>query len=231
MAKQTGSYGIVNQFPDLHASPSSQFSCIPLTESMAEQAARLYTEVFLADEPTTRHHAPDPEFFLTHARFYVRSLAGKQLSFLVRDDTTRELAGFIFCVDMTDDPKSEGASMEEFLAYFKETVAIIDELEGRYLTVKEIRSGSVLHIFQIGVSRKDRGCGIAQALIHRVLADARERGFRQVIADCTGPVSRRAFEQCGFAQAGYIPYETFSHNGARFFTGIDGGISLMTRDV
>jgi ribosomal protein S18 acetylase RimI-like enzyme len=233
MAGKTGHSGNGIHVPD--PEPGLSFSkkpvCVPLTESYVESAARLYTEVFLADEPTSHRHALDPALFLPYARFYVGSLVRKDLSFLIRDDTTNELAGFIFCFDLTDDPENEGAVMVEFIAHFKEAVAMIHELEDRHINLKEIEAGSVLHIFQIGVSREYRETGIARAMIHRVLAHARERGFRQVIADCTSPASKRVFERCGFSELGFSPYEAFSMDGVWFFTGLPGGISLMVKNI
>jgi len=71
----------------------------------------------------------------------------------------------------------------------------------------------------------------ALSLIRRVLAHARDFGYRQVIADCTHAASRRSFETCGFHEAGFLSYETFSVDGIRYFAGLDGGISLMVRDL
>jgi len=217
--------------PDPRSSLMSQPVCFPLTESDVESAARLYTEVFLTDEPTSHRHALDPALFLPYARFYINSLVRKDLSFLSRHETTNELAGFIFSFDLTDDPENEGAVMVEFIAHFKEAVAMIHELEDRHLNREEIKAGSVLHIFQIGVSRQFRETGIARAMIQRVLAHAWQRGFRQVIADCTSPDSKRVFEQCGFSEMDFSPYEAFSINGIRFFAGLDGGISLMVKNI
>lgn len=205
-------------------------ACALLTESDADDAARLYTETFLADEPTTCRRAPDPVMFLHYGTLYARSLAGKNLSFIARD-TTCEPAGFIFCVDLADDLPAEWVWMTEFLAQFPEAVAMLTGLEDRYLDRAEIRPGSVLHIYQIGVGRKFRGNGFATALIRRALSHARDRGYRQAIADCTHAASRRSFEACGFREAGFSSYESFSMNGVRYFAGLEGGISLMVKDL
>jgi ribosomal protein S18 acetylase RimI-like enzyme len=210
---------------------SDRVLCHPLTKSNADDAARLYADTFLSDEPTTHHRAPDPSLFLYYGTLYARSLSGKHLSFIARDARTLEVAGFIFCVDLTDDLVAEGTWMVEFLAQFPEAVAMLTELEDRYFNRAGIAPGAVLHIYQIGVDRKFRGAGIAPALIHRALAHARDRGYRQVIADCTHAASRRSFEKCGFLEAGVLSYEAFSVNGVRYFSGLDGGISLMVRDV
>ncbi|MDV2482792.1 GNAT family N-acetyltransferase [Methanoculleus sp. Wushi-C6] len=204
---------------------------LPFKTADVEEAARLYTDVFIADEPTTHRHAPDPEIFLPYARRYAEFLAGKELSHIARDSRTGEIAGFIFCLDLTGDLAAEGATMAEFLAQFRETVEMIDELEEQYIERDRIAAGTVLHVFQIGVARPYRGRGLAQAMIRHALLSARRRGFSRAVADCTGPASRRAFERCGFVQAGHLPYDSFSRNGVAFFLGIDGGISLMVGEI
>jgi ribosomal protein S18 acetylase RimI-like enzyme len=210
---------------------SESVLCHPLTESDAGGAARLYADTFLSDEPTTHRRAPDPVLFLHYGTLYARSLAGKQLSFIARDARTPDPAGFIFCVDLTDDLVAEGAWMAEFLAQFPEAVAMLTELEDRFFNRADIVPGSVMHIYQIGVDRRYRGTGIARDLIRRALAHARDRGYRQAVADCTHMASRRSFEACGFREAGFLSYETFSINGVRYFAGLEGGISLMVRDL
>jgi len=207
------------------------FAILPLTYENASAAARLYADVFLHDEPTTRHHALDPDTFLPLADFYVRTLVEKQLSFVAMDKTTGELVGFIFAFDMTHDPASDGEPMVRLIESFCNTVVMIDELEDRHLNRTGIVPGSVLHIFQIGTARNHRGAGIAPALIRSLLYHAKERGFRSAIADCTGPVSKSVFECCGFVERGHFPYADFRNMGGAFFSGLPGGISLLIRDL
>lgn len=204
---------------------------VPLTAADGEAAARLYTRVFLEDEPTSRRRALDPARFLPYARVYVRWLTGRGLSFLARDAITGELLGFIFCFDFTDDPGQESPELQEFILHFREAVAMIEELESRHFCRETVRPGSVLHVFQIGVERKARKGGTARAMIRRALIHAGERGFRQAVADCTGAGSQRVFEQCGFFFKGFSSYESFSRDGTCFFSGLEGGISLMVRDL
>jgi len=211
--------------------PSRDLDCIPLTLSNADEAACVYRDVFLADEPTTHTRSPDPARFLHYGRLYTRFLAGKNLSFLARDELTHGPVGFIFCVDMTWALEDAGEWATLIQEDFREVMTMINELEDRYINLAETTPGSVLHIFQVGVDRKHRGHGIAQFLIHQALGNAREHGFRQAVADCTSRYSRRCFEQCGFHEAGFSSYEEFSLDGNRFFAGCEGGIYLMMRDI
>ncbi len=210
---------------------SGQLVCIPLPESDMEESARLYSEVFLAEEPTPQNRVPDPAVFLHYARLYARFLAGKNLSLIVWDERTHELAGFIFCVDMTENAESIGEWAMAFLAEFREAVTMINELEDRHINRAAISPGSMLHIVHVGVTQSYRGKGLAQLMIKKALVHAQERGFRHAIADCTGSVSRHSFEKCGFHEAGFSSYEAFSLNGNRPFAGRKGGIFLMVRDI
>lgn len=232
MTGQHEHYGNPRGTPDpgfaLHS--SIPILCTPLALSDAADAARLYTDVFLADEPTSHRHAPDPARFLPYAQVYVRSLVTKDLSFVTRNTSTGEIAGFIFGFDLADDPATESPTMAEFITHFREAIAMIDLLEERYLDRQTISRGLVFHIFQIGVDRNYRGNGLAKVMILRALSHAKERGFRQAVADCTNPASKRAFEQCGFVEQGALSYEEFMEDGVRFFSGLEGGISLMVRD-
>jgi ribosomal protein S18 acetylase RimI-like enzyme len=207
------------------------FAILPLSNENASAAARLYAEVFLNDEPTTRHHAPDPDRFLPLADFYVRTLVDQELSLVAHDKETGELAGFIFAFDMTHDPESDGEPMVRLIGSFRHAVAMIDELEDRHLDRAEIVPGSVLHIFQIGTAGNHRGSGLAPVLIRHLLHHAKERGYRSAIADCTGPISKSVFERCGFVELGYSPYANFRRDSVAFFSGLPGGISLVKRDL
>lgn len=219
--------------PSLHENPepAGALVIVPLTSTDTEAAARLYTRVFLEDEPTSRRRALDPGRFLPYARAYVRWLADNNLSYLAKDADTGEYLGFIFCFDFLDDPGKENAEVRELLVLFRQVVSLIDELEARHICREELHPGSVLHIFQIGVDRKGREKGIARALIRRVISCAKERGFSRMIADCTSPASEHAFAACGFSRAGFLSYDSFFYEGACFFAGLDGGISLMVCEL
>lgn len=202
-----------------------------LSHDTADATAELYTEVFLTDEPMTRRHGIDPCVFLPYARFYLRFCSEQQLSFIARSKETREVVGFALGSDLTTDWESIGPEMVGLVSLFRESMAILEEVEHRCPDLRDVQPGTVLHIFQLGVRRDFRGQGLAIALIHRILAEAKRRGFRKVIADCTGPASRHSCERCGFYEAARVSYDDFYVDGGAFFRGLPGGISLMIRDV
>ncbi|MFA4850534.1 MAG: GNAT family N-acetyltransferase [Methanoregula sp.] len=223
--------GVLNPGPTTDSPSSGSLICIPLTESDVEESARLYTEVFLAEEPVPQGREPDPVWFLNYSRQYARYLAGKNLSFVVRDQDTHHLAGFIFCNDMADTPESVGEWVFEILAEFREVITMITELEDRHINRQKIVPGSMLHLVHVGVSQSYRGKGLAQLMTRKALAHAQERGFSHVIADCINQASRHSCEKCGFHEAGFSSYEAFSLDGDRPFAGREGGIFLMLMDM
>jgi L-amino acid N-acyltransferase YncA len=68
-------------------------------------------------------------------------------------------------------------------------------------------------------------------MMEQLVSHARERGYRQIVAECTNPVSQTAFLNLGFRQAGFLPYETFLIGGSPYFAGLEGGLSLVVRDL
>ncbi|GAA5262728.1 hypothetical protein KTGMC3_P1447 [Methanocalculus sp. MC3] len=202
-----------------------------LTSLEIDEVTKLYIDVFLDDEPTSRAIAPEKTAVYQDALAYVLALAENGLSFIGRDSETGGITGFIFCFDLLDDPTSEGAPMAELARHFPEAISMIDELEDMFMERSGVARGSVLHIYQIGVGSPYRGRGIATALIRQILSHARELGYRQVVTDCTSARSRRAFERCGFSERGYLAYDAFFYEGACVFQGLEGGISLMAKDL
>lgn|GEM_PF-531938 len=212
-------------------SDSPDLECLPLNEDYIDKAARLYTDIFLTYEPTSHHHATDPELFFPYARYYASRLIKKGFSYIIRDNITDDLIGFIFAFDLSDNFWQKEEEMRAFISHFHEAVVMIEELENNYFLDKKIIPGSTIHIFQIGVCRKYWGKGIAGMMIGKVLSSAKICGYKRVIADCTSQSSRRAFEKNGFNEVGFLPYENFLINEILFFEGLKGGISLMIKDI
>ncbi len=195
------------------------------------QVARAYTDVFVQDEPMTRRYMIDPDTFFLYARQYVQHCADASLSIIAEDTISSECVGFILCCDMAKDISTLWREMAKFLSFFPDAVAIIDALKQKCLHRDMSHPGTTLHIFQIGVRDNYRKQAIATNLIHHICGHAKKRGFRQIVADCTGPVSCHTFKRCGFQVLGNIPYNSFSFKGRKFFAGLEGGISLVMREL
>ncbi len=193
--------------------------------------ARLYTEVFLADEPTSVRIAPDPARLLPHAEWYIGSLVPRGFSLAARDPGSGEPVGFLFSFDVTDEFSESPGRYAAYLENFHEAVLMIDALEQRFLERGGIPPGSVLHTLQAGVRANFRQRGVLAAMMEQLVSRARERGYRQIVAECTNPVSHTAFLNLGFRPAGFLPYDTFLIHGRPYFAGLEGGLFLVVRDL
>jgi GNAT superfamily N-acetyltransferase len=209
----------------------ASYTCIPLSPETVDATARLYTEVFVRDEPTTRWHRIIEEDFLPFARTYVQFCEAQGLSYIAQEEKTGEVIGFIFCHDLTMDLDALGPAMREYLSCFDATIQLISTLEEKYLNIIPVPPGTALHVYQLGICREFRHRLVSTALIRHILASARGRGFRTIVTDCTGPGSCRSFEKCGFTRSGSIPYSSFLVGGTAFFDGLEGEITLMVKEL
>lgn len=202
-----------------------------LTCDTADATAELYTQVFLQDEPMTRHHGIDPGQFLPCAREYLHFCAIQGLSFIAVDRENTRVAAFVLGCDITTDLKAVGPGMESLLSFFRESMEIIDALESQCTDISDAKPGKIFHIFQIGTHRDYRRLGLVTQLIRMSLGLAKRRGFAKAVAECTGPVSRHTCERCGFQRVASIRYDDFKVDGQHFFSGLPEEISLMVRDI
>jgi ribosomal protein S18 acetylase RimI-like enzyme len=210
---------------------TAPFTCSPLSPDTVEATARLYAEVFVRDEPTTRWHGVTVGDFLPFARRYVQFCETRGLSYIAREEQSGDVIGFIFCSDLTTGLDELGPAMRGYLSRFEATIRIIGALEEQYLNTGAPAPGTFLHVDQLGVCRERRDRSVSTALIRHVAASARKCGFHTIVADCTGPRSCRSFERCGFTRAGSIPYALFPAGGIALFDGLEGEIALMVKDL
>lgn len=213
------------------SNPAATLLISPLSEADVEPATYLYADIFLTDEPTSVRIAPDPGRLIPLAQWYVAALVCRGFSFIARDPLTGRIAGFLFCFDITDDFSEDARQYAAYLDNFREAIAMIDELELRFLDRGGIVPGTVLHALQAGVDPCYRRQGLLKAMMDQLVDRARQRGYRQVVAECTNPGSLAALRESGFVQAGFLPYDTFLINGEPFFAGLEGGLSLMVLDL
>jgi len=111
------------------------FACIHLNLDTIETTARLYTEVFVLDKPTTRWHTEKEEEFLPFARRYVQFSETKGLSYIAKEEKTGKGIGFIFCSDLTMELDAFGPEMRWYLTRFDAIIQLIDACEEKYLNL------------------------------------------------------------------------------------------------
>ena len=138
--------------------PDHSFACVQLTPMiMMRPPGFIPMYVSRASpRPAVMHHKP--VYFLSYARFYVDISEHKQLIFLSHGmHKNQEIIGFILCSGLATDGNAEGCMMKTILSHFHETVAAINELETSYFDRETTPGVTVMHVYQVSVTREFRG--------------------------------------------------------------------------
>ncbi|MCX6700204.1 MAG: GNAT family N-acetyltransferase [Methanomicrobiales archaeon] len=212
-------------------SPDLPYVIKPLASSDVGEGTRCYADIFLNHEPMTRCCRICHDLFFPPAHVYVSLCARDFKSFIARGTISGELAGFVFCSDLSTDWPSRDPRMADLFSLFPNITCILGRLEHYYREQYPSGPGKSLHIFQVGVSPQFQGLGIAKALIRTAVENARTGGFSYVLAECTSPASQGLFSSCGFFAAYEITFRNFSVDGTCYFQDLPGEITLMVREL
>jgi len=200
-----------------------------LTKSCAEEAVVVVTDTFLNYEPVISSLGVNREDYLSCAKVYCADAAEKGLSLVARDRNSAEVAGFIICEDLvTEWNKDEDAKIISLIA---PALSLVHDLEQKFLLDNNFENGQCLHIFQVGVLPGFQGKSIATTLIEEAVEVAREKGYLYAAADCTGPVSQRCHQKCGFTQQDSIDFRSFDFEGKIVFSKLQGECALMVKKL
>ncbi len=139
-----------------------------------------------------------------------------------------ELVGAMFAGDFVAPPP---AAISEVAPGFAPIGDILGGLDEQYRRTHEIRPGSHLHLFMLGVLPAYGGRGIAQSMVRLCLDNGHRRGFSAAVTEATGRVSRGIFRKFGFNELQVAPYRTFTHAGRQVFASIEAqeGTVLMEK--
>jgi len=200
-----------------------------LTKTSAEEVAVVVTDTFLNHEPVISSLGVNREDYLFCAKVYCADAAEKGLSLMARDRNSGEIAGFIICEDLvTEWNQDEDAKLISLIA---PALSLVHDLEQKFLLEENLEKGQCLHIFQVGVLPGFQGKSIATTLIQETVEVAREKGYFYAAADCTGPVSQRCHQKCGFTQQDSIDFRSFDFEGERVFSKLKGACALMVKKL
>ncbi len=180
----------------------------------------LYVDLFYDREPLTKSIGFSRERMITVAQtMYARSdthVLAQGLSWIARDRAEENKdVGFIVC----DDPAAGGAQQlpDDLADYELKKVsavgALLEQIRGPVMETLALGEGICLHVAAVGVAPEYEGAGIATRLLQTALAEAKARGFRYALAECTSPASRQCHERTGFGSLHRISGNSSVVNG------------------
>lgn len=202
----------------------------PMQAEDVTRAAALVCALFVEHEPTTRALGLDAGVFLPFAEAYCRRAAEDGTGVVAREGAV--LLGVLTCLDLLEDVRERYPELHDarFAAKLPD-LAFVACLEGPYVEEHGLGPGECAHIAQVAVLEEARGRGIATALLEEACRAARRRGYRRIVALCTGPASRRTHEKAGFRVEKTLRYDTYEHEGRRVFAAVPGECALLAREL
>ncbi|MCP1662470.1 MAG: GNAT family N-acetyltransferase [Methanocalculus sp. MSAO_Arc1] len=171
--------------------------------------------------------------------FITRTLYGRgsnflsqRLSWIARDCSQENRpVGIIAC----DDPVATGELQmsedlnSQDLERISVAMALLEEISRPMQEIFAQGEGVCMHVAAVGVAPEYQGAGIATRLLQTALSEAKKRGFRVAVAECTSPGSRMLFEKAGFARIHALSVSEFEIQGRRPLPDCNLEIHLMQK--
>jgi ribosomal protein S18 acetylase RimI-like enzyme len=192
----------------------------PLDETTLDGAIRCISEVFVENEPMTRHLRITLDEFLHFAHATYPEIAREGLSFVARDQQTGEIIGVRVSEDFAKPPppEIEGLS-DKFFPLF----ALLESLTQKFATQRSVKPGTYAHLFMVAVRGEYTNRGIAPIMNEIFLRHVIEKGFTHAVTEPTGRISQHVLiKKFGFNPLHRVNYDDFVFEGKRVFKGMEG---------
>ena len=177
---------------------------------------QLIAKVFSESEPpavAVGLTTADMENFLGNI---VPRILSHGLTITARDDK-EELAGALLTEDLALSPDFNPSLVSR---RFTPIMAMLKELDSKYLWGQTVRPRDYLHLLMLAVDPRLSGYGIAQALVANCLKNGAPKGYRTAVTEATGNVSQHVFRKQGFVERIRVSYQDFRCDGKAPFASI-----------
>jgi GNAT superfamily N-acetyltransferase len=204
-------------------------TCSVLGEGDRVEAVELLTEAFCLGDPVEAALGITPDEFRVMVDLELEPAQHNGLGMVARDTGSGRLLGALIAVDaLADSVDGRGRISRKFQPISE----ISHQLHEHYVNGREIRPGTCLYIFMIGVRPDLAGQGLGKRLIGEVLRHARRKGYGSAFVLATNLASAHAFERQGFRTLRMVDYRTYQFRNRLVFASITAhpGVALMARD-
>lgn len=192
------------------------FQIVIMGEEHVEQASICVANAFLR-EPMTRTLGINYEQVLNDFAKPVEKVARDGLSVVAIDDETGDVIGVCVNKDYTVSPVEEDNGYSDSLPIF----TLVDQLDDAATQLINVPSNEVFHLYILAVDGNHCSEGIAAKLTERTYQIAKEKGFKQIVSEVTGPISQHIIGQkAGFQEIGRVNYRDFEYQGVKVFKSI-----------
>lgn len=196
---------------------SQQFKLMALNEQYAEQAAVILAKAFM-EEPMQTVLDTTLEDNLEFMRHVVRHSIPTGLSVMAIDTTTDQVVGVNINKDLLEEPiGAEDSFSDKLLPIFE----LLDQLDQEFHKRYKVQANEVHHNLMMATDTNYRNNDLSSGFMKLCTDIAREKGFKTMLAEVTGPISFHITTQkLGFEEVYAIKYANFCFNGNYPFKGI-----------
>lgn len=193
------------------------------TDPVSHVVGQVFTD---GSEPVTRALRVSSQEFARFVQGLCPRFHREGLSIVARDART----GHIIGAQLNDDMGTGSLEESSLPAWAGPAVALLDELDRRYLGDKPAEPNRYAHFFIGAVLPEYRKKRVATQLLRLSLERAWAAGYEKATVEATGLVSQHVMRKAGFVPRVEIPYATFVYEGSLPFQGITDHPSILFMD-
>ncbi len=191
------------------------FYIVPFDKNDLEQTIRCMSHSF-AQEPMSQALGIDANSYIAWAEIVCQKAIQEQLSLVAKDEKSGDVIGFSIFEDLIADIPN----FAHIDSRFQIILRFLSKLNEWYLKNYPVKSGTILHLFMIGVDEQHRGKGIAKKLMEATFNVAINNNYTSIIAECTGVITQHICAKYDFKELQESEYKTYVYNGELVFKDI-----------
>jgi len=192
----------------------SDFDIVLLTEEYVQQTALALAMIFSQEEPLSIGTKTTPMAYFPYAFGYAKRCAQAGLSHIAIEKSSSMVVGFHLCSDADEwvEPHSVDEGVLIQLRLLDDLHAVYEESlqnkhNGKSSAVTEPRK--TFKICSAGVYAFCRRVGLTKRMFMAALELAKEKGYEQIMVECTGFASQGLYAKIGFKDVARIYYEDY----------------------
>jgi predicted GNAT family acetyltransferase len=116
---------------------------------------------------------------------------------------------------------------DEFLEVEYNVLKEIEPMLALFDALKYEPRGKCLYVFSLASD----GSGMATRVVQHTILEARKRGFKTIVADCTNVKSQKLLGKHGFVTKSEVFYDEFQHDGRYPFKNVKGTPSVQRMEL
>ncbi len=196
---------------------NSNVKVILMAPEHVDGAAKVVARAFMR-EPMTRTLDLSYDQVFNDFRKPVEKLASEGVSYVAVDETSGHVVGACINKDYRVTPVEDDNGYSDSLPIF----TLVDELDAKATQLADLKLGELFHLYILAVDSDYAGQGIGKELAERTCDIAKQKGYKHICSEVTGPISQHiTLNILNFKEIARVNYHDFEYQGNKVFAPID----------